>query len=142
MLRRPPRSTRTDTLFPYTTLFRSFRLTQRDRLPVADEREGASLHLIARFLGPGLGKADARDLRVAIGAAGNVAHIHFVRMHILVAERLRDRLGGGDALVACLVREPRRRGDIADRPQPLALRSEERRVGKEWVSNRRSRWWP
>src|SRR3546814_3022367 len=26
MIRRPPRSTRTDTLFPYTTLFRSFRL--------------------------------------------------------------------------------------------------------------------
>src|SRR3546814_9333302 len=24
MIRRPPRSTRTDTLFPYTTLFRSF----------------------------------------------------------------------------------------------------------------------
>src|SRR3546814_5624240 len=24
MMRRPPRSTRTDTLFPYTTLFRSF----------------------------------------------------------------------------------------------------------------------
>src|SRR3546814_14812328 len=35
MIRRPPRSTRTDTLFPYTTLFRSFcmpiigRLTDR-----------------------------------------------------------------------------------------------------------------
>src|SRR3546814_5156568 len=27
MIRRPPRSTRTDTLFPYTTLFRSFRFT-------------------------------------------------------------------------------------------------------------------
>src|SRR3546814_634325 len=26
MIRRPPRSTRTDTLFPYTTLFRNFRL--------------------------------------------------------------------------------------------------------------------
>src|SRR3546814_5021668 len=26
MIRRPPRSTRTDTLFPYTTLFRSYRL--------------------------------------------------------------------------------------------------------------------
>src|SRR3546814_9347892 len=26
MIRRPPRSTRTDTLFPYTTLFRSFAL--------------------------------------------------------------------------------------------------------------------
>src|SRR3546814_9304718 len=27
MIRRPPRSTRTDTLFPYTTLFRSFGFT-------------------------------------------------------------------------------------------------------------------
>src|SRR3546814_13882989 len=27
MLRRPPRSTRTDTLFPYTTLFRSISMT-------------------------------------------------------------------------------------------------------------------
>src|SRR3546814_4125378 len=27
MIRRPPRSTRTDTLFPYTTLFRSFGIT-------------------------------------------------------------------------------------------------------------------
>src|SRR3546814_11309523 len=29
MIRRPPRSTRTDTLFPYTTLFRSLFETQR-----------------------------------------------------------------------------------------------------------------
>src|SRR3546814_10715313 len=29
MLRRPPRSTRTDTLFPYTTLFRSQRFGRR-----------------------------------------------------------------------------------------------------------------
>src|SRR3546814_7146833 len=29
MIRRPPRSTRTDTLFPYTTLFRSIRLSQK-----------------------------------------------------------------------------------------------------------------
>src|SRR3546814_3134932 len=28
MIRRPPRSTRTDTLFPYTTLFRSWRAYQ------------------------------------------------------------------------------------------------------------------
>src|SRR3546814_11700273 len=28
MIRRPPRSTRTDTLFPYTTLFRSVGITQ------------------------------------------------------------------------------------------------------------------
>src|SRR3546814_9159128 len=30
MIRRPPRSTRTDTLFPYTTLFRSDRLVCRN----------------------------------------------------------------------------------------------------------------
>src|SRR3546814_1152586 len=29
MIRRPPRSTRTDTLFPYTTLFRSARVRER-----------------------------------------------------------------------------------------------------------------
>src|SRR3546814_10368592 len=31
MKRRPPRSTRTDTLFPYTTLFRSLKRTTRSR---------------------------------------------------------------------------------------------------------------
>src|SRR3546814_7170462 len=43
MIRRPPRSTRTDTLFPYTTLFRSLRLLRRGRLsrhPCRDPRLG------------------------------------------------------------------------------------------------------
>src|SRR3546814_9436372 len=31
MIRRPPRSTRTDTLFPYTTLFRSVRYDARSK---------------------------------------------------------------------------------------------------------------
>src|SRR3546814_16153809 len=39
MIRRPPRSTRTDTLFPYTTLFRSF-VEQRLRAGV-ERREAA-----------------------------------------------------------------------------------------------------
>src|SRR3546814_16831598 len=34
MIRRPPRSTRTDTLFPYTTLFRSRSRDHRYRAPV------------------------------------------------------------------------------------------------------------
>src|SRR3546814_9711295 len=39
MIRRPPRSTRTDTLFPYTTLFRSGRRPFRpDPHPCADRR--------------------------------------------------------------------------------------------------------
>src|SRR3546814_8940038 len=33
MIRRPPRSTRTDTLFPYTTLFRSFDLLVTELRP-------------------------------------------------------------------------------------------------------------
>src|SRR3546814_4187888 len=43
MIRRPPRSTRTDTLFPYTTLFRS-RLGQRPR--VADAGRAPVTHQI------------------------------------------------------------------------------------------------
>src|SRR3546814_1582596 len=39
MRRRPPRSTRTDTLFPYTTLFRSQRAQPVDDLPCEDGRE-------------------------------------------------------------------------------------------------------
>src|SRR3546814_1144222 len=44
MIRRPPRSTRTDTLFPYTTLFRSrFRRRQRDGAGIRrGQREGCS----------------------------------------------------------------------------------------------------
>src|SRR3546814_14195344 len=40
MIRRPPRSTRTDTLFPYTTLFRSHRLVEqggRDRARTVED---------------------------------------------------------------------------------------------------------
>src|SRR3546814_4452783 len=36
MLRRPPRSTRTDTLFPYTTLFRSLRSVHLRRVAEAE----------------------------------------------------------------------------------------------------------
>src|SRR3546814_17844917 len=37
MIRRPPRSTRTDTLFPYTTLFRS---VEANEISVTGERDG------------------------------------------------------------------------------------------------------
>src|SRR3546814_10560206 len=48
MIRRPPRSTRTDTLFPYTTLFRSSGADAVDRLwhrrPVRLDRHGCAFH--------------------------------------------------------------------------------------------------
>src|SRR3546814_10362621 len=42
MIRRPPRSTRTDTLFPYTTLFRSL---LEPLLPAADRDQPVAAHL-------------------------------------------------------------------------------------------------
>src|SRR3546814_2130040 len=55
MIRRPPRSTRTDTLFPYTTLFRS----------VEDDPRGAGRRLQALRKLPSVG----RRLRRLSGAA-------------------------------------------------------------------------
>src|SRR3546814_20375252 len=61
MIRRPPRSTRTDTLFPYTTLFRSNRTTSLLGYTLAyDDRDnrirptrGQSLSLSQDFAGLG-----------------------------------------------------------------------------------------
>src|SRR3546814_1346548 len=39
MIRRPPRSTRTDTLFPYTTLFRSHNALTASRASLSKSRE-------------------------------------------------------------------------------------------------------
>src|SRR3546814_1932760 len=51
MIRRPPRSTRTDTLFPYTTLFRSHRRA-RVRTDGRARRGTYGLHAGARWLQP------------------------------------------------------------------------------------------
>src|SRR3546814_10051127 len=51
MIRRPPRSTRTDTLFPYTTLFRSIRRISYAALH--DRARGVSGALAALGIGPG-----------------------------------------------------------------------------------------
>src|SRR3546814_16528358 len=56
MIRRPPRSTRTDTLFPYTTLFRSL-----DVLDIAQHR------LLAEIF---LGQIVGRQRRGVIGRQG------------------------------------------------------------------------
>src|SRR3546814_14118892 len=63
MIRLPPRSTRTDTLFPYTTLFRSFiGLVEEEELHVAGQGAGNRQHLLLaarhgrRFLPLALGE--------------------------------------------------------------------------------------
>src|SRR3546814_17430890 len=70
MIRRPPRSTRTDTLFPYTTLFRSaetanVRAAQRGRelAGEATQRKHANLGAVERCHG----KIEECELAAAIG---------------------------------------------------------------------------
>src|SRR3546814_17396813 len=65
MIRRPPRSTRTDTLFPYTTLFRSeAELRDLARSPVlADELSGGD---VVVFDPP---RSGAREQAMAIAAS-------------------------------------------------------------------------
>src|SRR3546814_1634993 len=66
MIRLPPRSTRTDTLFPYTTLFRSCRLEPRDRVGVAQRPVDVvePLHQYAAVVG-----VDIESDRLARGEA-------------------------------------------------------------------------
>src|SRR3546814_8106397 len=74
MCRRPPRSTRTDTLFPYTTLFRSAGGPLRRCVPHAG-REGEAR---PRSLALGRETADAQHFRLVHSqpgaAAGAVLH--------------------------------------------------------------------
>src|SRR3546814_13073090 len=55
MIRRPPRSTRTDTLFPYTTLFRSDDVSffNRKFAGWADDVRGERFVVVLVFLHPG-----------------------------------------------------------------------------------------
>src|SRR3546814_15404807 len=69
MIRRPPRSTRTDTLFPYTTLFRSPRINSRVRR--ACPATGASLSMTtARRMPKGYSKSAMRPVGRCAMAAG------------------------------------------------------------------------
>src|SRR3546814_435194 len=73
MIRRPPRSTRTDTLFPYTTLFRSLDVDLRRFLPLIDRGrvrifERQILHILRN-------QADRRTRVLAIGLQGGVVEV-------------------------------------------------------------------
>src|SRR3546814_17530147 len=113
MIRIPPRSTRTDTLFPYTTLFRAALIVgahQHDDIFDRDDDDQR----------PHREAEHAHDLV----AADSPAHLP---QHVAKGE---DRAGAD-------VGE-----DDAQRPQRQRQprRSEERRVGKECVSTCKSRW--
>src|SRR3546814_16046829 len=74
MIRRPPRSTRTDTLFPYTTLFRSTAPRAEQVVVEADEKAHDAGLVLARHIDD---RAIARDAgRPAV--AGAVLEIEII----------------------------------------------------------------
>src|SRR3546814_5112535 len=62
MIRRPPRSTRTDTLFPYTTLFRSARNLRRGEAGAVEHEDEIAVGLErAIFIGAAHALAERRQ---------------------------------------------------------------------------------
>src|SRR3546814_20307130 len=122
MIRRPPRSTRTDTLFPYTTLFRSD-LWALERAGVFRGR----YHVLGGTLSAldGVGPTD-------LNVDGLVARVNGGRVKEVIIATNATVEGQTTAHY------------ITDRvaPSGVPIRSEERRVGKECVRTCRSRWSP
>src|SRR3546814_15592114 len=123
MIRRPPRSTRTDTLFPYTTLFRS------KELLIGEAADPALIDTIRRIV----------EAHPEISAINHVRTIHTAPASIFVSVSadFEDELlmGPAEALIETI------EGEIkAASPLFSSIRSEERRVGKECVSTGSSRW--
>src|SRR3546814_15049555 len=124
MIRRPPRSTRTDTLFPYTTLFRSF----TRRALVMGAAQGGVGVLLATRMGY-LSIFDQEHYKL-------LAESNRVSLQLIPPRRgwIVDRAGKPLAL---------NRPDfqlqlIPEQTHDIPARSEERRVGKECVSTCRS----
>src|SRR3546814_19097181 len=84
MIRRPPRSTRTDTLFPYTTLFRS--------VAAADRHYRALLDVVAR-LTAGLDGLDELGQALSIEAVGRVEELQVGLVEIGDRDRLQFQAG-------------------------------------------------
>src|SRR3546814_15779864 len=120
MIRRLPSSTRTDTLFPYATLFRSV------------STSWATYFVSALFRLPPQ-PATTRDSPRAAKAAAARMRENDMAGFLSEADRAAN---SGDATL-CI---RRRQGDNARRRRGGTHRSEERRVGKECVSPGRYRW--
>src|SRR3546814_13034470 len=71
--RRPPRSTRTDTLFPYTTLFRSRGAPEAGGDPHEGSGCGGALQELAPVHDASVGRGSAAALRATVEAASPAA---------------------------------------------------------------------
>src|SRR3546814_18717578 len=71
MRRRPPRSTRTDTLFPYTTLFRSASLLE-DVLDVAADLQASFFEITTAAAFLAFARIPADDCIIEVGLGGRL----------------------------------------------------------------------
>src|SRR3546814_19465430 len=130
MIRRPPRSTRTDTLFPYTTLFRSI-VAQHPR--ARDISAKAAKPLAERSHG----EIDLSGMQAGQAHAARAEHAR--RMRLVQIEKgvmtSRDLAETGDVRLVAIHAEHAFGDDEAP-----ARRSEARRVGQECVSTCIYRW--
>src|SRR3546814_12728445 len=74
MTRRPPRSTRTDTLFPYTTLFRSFVYQYHHLLPEFSALENVALPQMIAGVAKSKARSKAAALLASVGLAERASH--------------------------------------------------------------------
>src|SRR3546814_7982756 len=91
MIRRPPRSTRTDTLFPSTTLFRSVQADAGELRAQAAHRDRAALAGVA--LDRDAGNALQRFGEILVGEFGDILgddHIHRAGRIAFLVECLRS----------------------------------------------------
>src|SRR3546814_20833233 len=108
MIRRPPRSTRTDTLFPYTTLFRSLRESGRSApsdpghaartgethphptLPLKGRAQEQSQGMFNKILIPNRGELACRVIRTSrrlgIAPLAVYSEAHDAAQHVLPAD--------------------------------------------------------
>src|SRR3546814_1984799 len=86
MIRRPPRATRTDTLFPYTTLFRSEREHRAPRTPACDAGRRHLLVRVGNAGGGGFAAAAPRDRlsRAAVGSGRRRSEEHTSELQSLM----------------------------------------------------------
>src|SRR3546814_10110972 len=119
MIRRPPRSTRTDTLFPYTTLRRRGHLAARQREPQAVAAE-VHVHL-ERLAGAAAEAEVAVGLRIETPSVGELPG----RVRIAGSRRGTPRvLAAPGDLRQGSGRQPALRHVLLRRPQDGALRVE------------------
>src|SRR3546814_19748981 len=123
MIRRPPRSTRTDTLFPYTTIFRSnFEFVVSDwNMPNVD-----GLAMLQQI------RADAQLAKLPV-------------LMVTAEAKKENIIAAAQAGASGYVVKPFTAATLEEKLNKIFeknQRSEERRVGKECVSTCRSRWSP